>query len=678
MIQPRPAAALKTAGFRERLAHAVARFTRRRWAAALVVCTLAAPVLAADPPGFNPARHMHVSEVQPGMKGYGLTVFHGTKIEPFPVEVVSIQEGFSPGKAVVWIRCPGDRMQLTGPVQGMSGSPIFLWPNPDPKKPDTRVKHTLGKGGRIIGAFALGHRLGKDCYAGVRPIEAMLWAASRAKTPSDNAGVAAASKAAPRQQLLAAEAMAHDFGLTPQQTWRLDAICKLMHVEPAARTASDDADAAEPLTTPQHLMLPMSVASVGMAKMMKPFFEPLGLEPVSTAGPSAPPPPSWVKGDVKIEPGGVFAVPLAMGPLDMSAIGTATDVLPDGTVLAFGHQMFAQGPIAVPMATGFIHYVQPNLSSSFKIGGTLKVVGTMVRDEATAVVGKPVVDFPMADEWVHVRWPDAGENHDYHYQVVHHEQLLPALVGSVAAQSMTSDTTPPKLSTLVLDSTMKFDSGRTLHVSQVLPGGGAQQIVLGLVAPLSPVIDNAFASAKLVSVDTTIQIENGLRTADLVGATVEQSVVKPGDDVVVHVRLQPYGAPPQLRRVTVKVPDDAKDGQYVLQISGARAYHEAQLQMKPYLGEVHSADELYDALTQILALRDDAMYTMLKLPPANNLAIGREPLPHLPSSRVALLASDSSTRTTPYADSVDRIDPMPFEVNGQLQLQVTVDHDPNK
>jgi hypothetical protein len=39
---------------------------------------------------FDPARHMRVSEVKPGMTGYGLTVFKGTTIERFDVEVIAI------------------------------------------------------------------------------------------------------------------------------------------------------------------------------------------------------------------------------------------------------------------------------------------------------------------------------------------------------------------------------------------------------------------------------------------------------------------------------------------------------------------------------------------------------------------------------------------------------------
>src|SRR5689334_1910770 len=104
-------------------------------------------------------------DVPVGMKGYCMTVFHRTTIEPFPVEVISVMRDFAPKKGVVWIRCPDQRMQQSGPVQGMSGSPIYLWAEGEP--------HELGKGGKLIGAFAFGYAATKDCYVGVQPIENM-------------------------------------------------------------------------------------------------------------------------------------------------------------------------------------------------------------------------------------------------------------------------------------------------------------------------------------------------------------------------------------------------------------------------------------------------------------------------------------------------------------------------
>ena len=39
---------------------------------------------------------MRISEVKPGMKGYGLSVFSGTKIEKFDVVVVDVVKNFNP------------------------------------------------------------------------------------------------------------------------------------------------------------------------------------------------------------------------------------------------------------------------------------------------------------------------------------------------------------------------------------------------------------------------------------------------------------------------------------------------------------------------------------------------------------------------------------------------------
>ena len=42
-----------------------------------------------------------LSEVQPGMKGYGLTVFQGTKPERFDVEVIGVLRDFLPKQDVI-------------------------------------------------------------------------------------------------------------------------------------------------------------------------------------------------------------------------------------------------------------------------------------------------------------------------------------------------------------------------------------------------------------------------------------------------------------------------------------------------------------------------------------------------------------------------------------------------
>src|SRR6476646_781172 len=127
----------------------------------IAACGLATPARADAPKSlFDPARHMRIAEVHPGMTGYGLSVFKGAKIERFDVEVVSVLKNFNPKYDVILIRCHGHDLEHTGAVAGMSGSPIFL-------------KDDAGRE-RMVGAFADGFPMAKDPIAGVQPIEYML------------------------------------------------------------------------------------------------------------------------------------------------------------------------------------------------------------------------------------------------------------------------------------------------------------------------------------------------------------------------------------------------------------------------------------------------------------------------------------------------------------------------
>src|SRR4051812_3931677 len=141
----------------------------RRFCCVLLL-TLALPITLPGAPSvaraesrkslFDPNRHMRISEVKPGMKGFGLSVFKGTKIERFDVEVISELKNFNPKYDVVLIDSKGQNLEHTGAVAGMSGSPIFL--------------HDDQGRDRMIGAFAYGFPMAKDAIAGVQPIEYML------------------------------------------------------------------------------------------------------------------------------------------------------------------------------------------------------------------------------------------------------------------------------------------------------------------------------------------------------------------------------------------------------------------------------------------------------------------------------------------------------------------------
>jgi sugar lactone lactonase YvrE len=125
--------------------------------AALSLTALCAPpTLAAPPRLLAPGEYLPVSALKPGMKGYGLTIFRGTKIERFDVTVLGVLKRVNNGRDLVFVRLGGPNMRrFSDVIAGMSGSPVYV-------------------NGRLIGAVAYGAEFTREPVGYVTPIEDML------------------------------------------------------------------------------------------------------------------------------------------------------------------------------------------------------------------------------------------------------------------------------------------------------------------------------------------------------------------------------------------------------------------------------------------------------------------------------------------------------------------------
>src|SRR5215207_8490842 len=87
------------------------------------------------------ANVMPVSQVKRGMKGYGLTVFEGTRPERFDVEVIDVLKNFRPRQDLILVKTKHPRLEVAKAVAGVTPidnmiddlvrpvpSQIFGWP----------------------------------------------------------------------------------------------------------------------------------------------------------------------------------------------------------------------------------------------------------------------------------------------------------------------------------------------------------------------------------------------------------------------------------------------------------------------------------------------------------------------------------------------------------------------
>jgi len=615
----------------------------------------AAEVEGIDIPA-QPQAILPLDEVRIGMKGYGLSVFHGAEVEAFPVEVVSVMQDFGPNRGAIWIRCPDERMQRSGPVQGMSGSPIYLWPETDDAA--TRAERVSGEGGKLIGAFAFGFPLGKDCYVGVQPIELMRKVGERAALPGEQArgggsGDPAVSVALIRQL----QAMADQRGgVSPASRSRLQQLARV------TQAWSGDAASAENRTSPppapasfggqgkaQRLMLPVTLGNPELAELVRPLMREAGLMPLSVpAGTAVGRPPELDPEAIRVEPGSVFSVPLVYGDMDMAAAGTVTDVLPDGRVLGFGHAMFGQGASALPFASGYVHYVQPSLQTSFKLSGSGAIRGTLVRDEMAAVTARPQSGFETAEVAVNLRLFDQDPLR-YRYQVARHPQLTPMLAAITAVRSVMAQQNLPTLNTVLLETQMSFDGGRSLSYRQMIPNATPFDLLLQIAPVISILANNPHESLMLRSLNVEAQVVQEVRSGVITNASLDRAEVAPGERVGVTVDIQPFGGPLIRKRARIEVPPDMPAGQHGLLVADTNTHAQMVIGSKPHLLMTRTVDDLVRLIDRILGQPTDSLFLMLQRP-QQGISVGREELPGLPSSRRVMLQTPLSTRTSTYAE----------------------------
>jgi hypothetical protein len=606
---------------------------------------LYSPAANADAPAapslFDPNRHMRVSEVREGMTGYGLSVFKGTKIERFDVKVLSVLKNFNPKYDVVLIECKGANLEHTGAIAGMSGSPIFL-------------KDDQGKE-RMIGAFAYGWPMVKDPVAGVQPIEYML---KIQEGKPDIAGGAAADQ--PKAGL-------------KKTRWSLDdlriSLQSLGRAPRATRLTTFAGDGAAPKLTP--LATPLMTAGIPprILSNFSTLFEAHGLVPLqsgvggSAAGVNA-------SDAAVLEPGSVLGVPLITGDVEMTAVGTCTEVLGD-RVWGFGHAFNNEGPVALPMGSGQISAVIANLNSSFKLGSLTRLRGTLTADQTVGVAGRTGAPPAMVPMEIAIAYPDGSNNQTYKFNAAWHPKLTP-LIASAAIQAVLSGTKDlPQYHTLDYDLQLDFANDRGVRISNRAVNVHAAELFFEIGLPILAASDNPFERVQLKKLSGTITVTPEAREAKILSVNLPKMKYQPGETARIFVTYRPFRGDEAVMPVEFDMPRDLPDGNYQLFVSDWDTYLQQEQVARPFRFTAESADEVFSVLKDIFSVKHNALYLRL-MRQADGVAIGRTAMPKLPSSRRQVLLGAGLSNTTAFVSSTVKTVPTDVVMDGSANFAITV------
>jgi hypothetical protein len=494
---------------------------------------------------LHPGSYMPLTDIKPGMTGYGLTVWHGTKVEKFNIQVIGVVKKMLSGRDAILARLSGGEMGSARNcvVKGMSGSPCYI-------------------NGKLIGAVSFGFDFSKEPICGITPIVDMLDALAD-PTPG-HPPVIARLRTTPAYPV-------------PKGT---DGAGAEMNMGSDMNTVST-AGGGMRMTS---LISPISLTgfSPRAEEFLSKRFKDIGLSVSSGSAGAMDPQLITGNGDKDIKPGSAVAVLLASGDFSMAATGTATARFGD-KVVAFGHPFMQGGSIDFPMATAFVHQVMPGYNVSFKLASPTNVVGSITADRPWGIGGRMnrqsrmvPATYTVVDEPRHVQ-------QTYNVNVIDHPDLTPDILAATATSALdaTHQTAGPYV--VKLESRVEADGIEPIirtdrFATGVAPKSffdffmGGDPVARYVSRTANAITNNEFQKASIKKINLKITIQDGHQTAKIDRVFIDKPYAAPGEEVTVTAVLKPYDKPAVQESVKFNVPRDVPDGPMLIGVAGGQDY----------------------------------------------------------------------------------------------------------
>jgi SpoIVB peptidase S55 len=574
---------------------------------------------------------MPLSQVQKGMKGYGLTVFDGNKVEKFDVEIIGVLNKVGPGQDLIMARVDGPVVRRTNIMHGMSGSPVFI-------------------DGKVIGALAYAWQFAKEPIAGITPIDEMLRIAEvRGSAPA----LAAATPRMSGGEFLKSIASGENEKVFQKIVESLGAK-QVSSVGGATRIA-----------------LPISLGSFAPETIARfsPMFDQMGFVSVPMGGTASSSSETATKDH--FEPGDAIGAMLLNGDFSAAATGTVTHI--DGNrVYAFGHPFLDIGEISFPMTTAEIIGFVPSVASSFKLANTGKVVGALRQDRSPGIMGVLGETAPMIP--VELTVDGSGMEKTYNVNVVRHPQLSPLILAMAADSVVANAQRAAGERTVVLESEIKLKGFEPIKLREGWAGAQARQAIPAYLAVISGyLISNEFRDAELESVKIHLRHDDQLKIARLVEATVvppEKGRISPGDTVKVRAVLKPFRGESFVETFDVTIPDDQPPGNAYLMVGSGTVANQIDFTLVP-----PDPRTLEQVLAVLQRLRPSTDLTVGLYSTGEGAVTAGVYLPNLPPSIRAVVTDDTSNSAQApvrYYASSQQARRLGYIIDGAVKIDVDI------
>ena len=459
-----------------------------------------------------------VSQIHAGMRGVSYTVFQGVKPEAMEVEVLGVLHNVNGPKGdIILVRLHGQKVEYTGVVAGMSGSPVYF-------------------DGKLAGALAF--RIGefsKEPIAGVTPIADMLEISALDRSPAEEtsaikpSSITVAGKTAGPGESISLSGSAQD------------------------SAGKGFANYLKPIETP----LAFNGFSEQAVQLFSGQLGAAGIVPVMGAGSV-----SDEKQPEPLEAGSAISAILVRGDMDIEATCTVTYVDAD-RLLACGHPLLQFGSVDLPMNKAEVLATLPSPLNAFKIVNTTEPVGTFVQDRHTGIMGV----FNRQPEMIPVTLSIHSSTgvKQFHYEVLNNPKLTPVALMVTVFNALHGVNEFGEEITYRLSGSIGVKGFPEVTMRNMFaPAEGSQpaamQAAISLGERFGRIYDNPYNAPAIAGVKLDFDLVRERRWARLESARTSVTEARPGEEIMLETVLAPYRGERIVQQIPVKIPTSASKG----------------------------------------------------------------------------------------------------------------------
>ena len=597
----------------------VARRSFSRPALAFLVSILFCSASAAAQPTLS------FDDVQPGMRGVGRTVFSGSRVEEFEVEILGKLPDIGPDQNLILARLSGGPLERTGVLAGMSGSPVSI-------------------DGRLIGAVAYSWGFVTEAIAGITPIDEMLAVADLEQPSTLRAGAVPFDR---------------------QAFWRLR----------SPQTLGAFFDEQWQTLIPAHggwpVSIPLAVSGLGAGGLSRisPHLVEAGFLPVQSGSGSGSVSDEELQ---PLQPGSAIGMQLVSGDVAMTATGTVTWV-EDDRLLALGHPLFSLGAIDLPMTGARVETLLPSLHQSMRLATPLGQVGAVRQDRAAGVMGR-IGATPRTIPVRVLLSGSAGEEQSFAFDLADDPLLSPLLLyaslrGILAGKERSFGNTTVRLRS---GSVIKMAGGDDVELDNLFAGTAAFDLGTGVPAYiLYLLMNNVWDQPQVAGVNLLLEYDLQPRTARIRRVSLDRYRVTPGERVEVSVVLGAYRGGDRLLTRSIVIPPELSPGTLNVTVGGALAASRNAEQDELMLPR--DLDELVELINRLR--RNDQIYIRATREEAGVRLQGAR-LPNLPPSVATVLSRprrSSGVEQTVERGVLEETISTEYMVEGSTRIQLIVE-----